>query len=203
MCGVPFCCCPLIVMVAFFVADRSYGWVAARMGSRAPLASPTSLPVVMVMVSVTLSACSAAGEWVHPDRRDTGRPLLPGDGAPPGRPGECSGEDRGIPLSAADCGAGVPLLFASVGRAAGSHGNGLEGGQHGRASQVTQGGRYRSTGLHKQRGCGRRANSQALRQSTSEQKPMAVQLPTELAWTFRCTAFRRVAALRDARRFHR
>ena len=42
----------LIVMVAFFVADRSYVWVAARMGSRAPLASPTSLPVVMVMVSV-------------------------------------------------------------------------------------------------------------------------------------------------------
>lgn len=42
----------LIVMAAFFVADRSYAWVAARMGSRAPLASPTSLPVVMVMVSV-------------------------------------------------------------------------------------------------------------------------------------------------------
>jgi len=41
----------LIAMVAFFVADRSYSWVAARMGSRAPLASPTSLPVVMVMVS--------------------------------------------------------------------------------------------------------------------------------------------------------
>ncbi len=41
----------LIVMVAFLVADRSYGWVAARMGSRAPLAGPTSVPVVMVMVS--------------------------------------------------------------------------------------------------------------------------------------------------------
>jgi STE24 endopeptidase len=42
----------LIVMVAFFVADRSYGRVAASLASRAPLASPTSLPVVMVMVSV-------------------------------------------------------------------------------------------------------------------------------------------------------
>jgi STE24 endopeptidase len=42
----------LIVMVAFFVADRSYGRVAASLASRAPLASPTSLPVIMVMVSV-------------------------------------------------------------------------------------------------------------------------------------------------------
>jgi STE24 endopeptidase len=42
----------LIVMAAFFVADRSYGRVAASLGSLAPLASPTSLPVVMVMVSV-------------------------------------------------------------------------------------------------------------------------------------------------------
>lgn len=41
----------LIVMIALFVAGRSYGWVAVRMGSRAPLASPTGLPVVMVMVS--------------------------------------------------------------------------------------------------------------------------------------------------------
>jgi STE24 endopeptidase len=38
-------------MVAFFVADRLYGRVAAVLGSRAPLASPTGLPVVMVMVS--------------------------------------------------------------------------------------------------------------------------------------------------------
>lgn len=41
----------LILMIALFVAGRSYGWVAVRMGSRAPLASPTGLPVVMVMVS--------------------------------------------------------------------------------------------------------------------------------------------------------
>ena len=44
----------LIVMVAFFVADRSYGRVAAAFGSRALLSSPTSLPVVMVMVSFLL-----------------------------------------------------------------------------------------------------------------------------------------------------
>ena len=44
----------LIVMVAFFVADRSYGRVAAAFGSRALLSSPTSLPVVMVMVSLLL-----------------------------------------------------------------------------------------------------------------------------------------------------
>lgn len=41
----------LIVMVAFFVADRMYGRVAAALGSRAPLASPTGLPVIMVIVS--------------------------------------------------------------------------------------------------------------------------------------------------------
>ncbi len=44
----------LIVMVAFFVADRSYGRVAAAFGSRALLSSPTSLPVVIVMVSFLL-----------------------------------------------------------------------------------------------------------------------------------------------------
>jgi len=44
----------LIVMVAFFIADRSYGRVAAAFGSRVPLSSPTSLPVVMVMVSLLL-----------------------------------------------------------------------------------------------------------------------------------------------------
>jgi STE24 endopeptidase len=44
----------VLVMAAFFFADRSYGRVAASLGSRAPLASPTSLPVVMVMVSVLL-----------------------------------------------------------------------------------------------------------------------------------------------------
>lgn len=42
----------LIVMVAFFIADRSYGRVAAALGSRAQLSSPTSLPVVMVMMSL-------------------------------------------------------------------------------------------------------------------------------------------------------
>ena len=42
----------LIVMLAFFIADRSYGRVAAALGSRAPLSSPTSLPVVMVMMSL-------------------------------------------------------------------------------------------------------------------------------------------------------
>jgi STE24 endopeptidase len=41
----------LIVMAAFFVADRAYPRVAAAFGSRAALASPTSLPVIMVMVS--------------------------------------------------------------------------------------------------------------------------------------------------------
>jgi STE24 endopeptidase len=41
----------LIVVAAFFVADRAYPRVAAAFGSRAPLASPTSLPVIMVMVS--------------------------------------------------------------------------------------------------------------------------------------------------------
>ena len=41
----------LIVMAAFLVADRAYGRVAAAFGSRAPLSSPGSLPVVMVMVS--------------------------------------------------------------------------------------------------------------------------------------------------------
>ncbi len=41
----------LIAAVAFFVADRGYGRVAAALGSRAPLSSPTGLPVVMVMVS--------------------------------------------------------------------------------------------------------------------------------------------------------
>jgi STE24 endopeptidase len=44
----------LIVVVAFFVADRVYGRVAAVLGSRAPLASPTGLPVVMVLVSFLL-----------------------------------------------------------------------------------------------------------------------------------------------------
>ena len=42
----------LIAMLAFFVADRSYGRFAAALGTRAPLFSPTSLPVVMVMVSL-------------------------------------------------------------------------------------------------------------------------------------------------------
>jgi STE24 endopeptidase len=42
----------LIVMVSLFVADRSYSRIGAALGSRAPLSSPTSLPVVMVMVSV-------------------------------------------------------------------------------------------------------------------------------------------------------
>jgi len=42
----------LIVMVAFFVANRSYGRIAAVLGTRAPLSGPTSLPVVMVMVSL-------------------------------------------------------------------------------------------------------------------------------------------------------
>ena len=41
----------LIVMAAFFVADRVYARVAVLLGSRAPLSSPTGLPVVMVMVS--------------------------------------------------------------------------------------------------------------------------------------------------------
>ena len=42
----------LIAMLAFLVADRSYGRIAAALGTRAPLSSPTSLPVVMVMVSL-------------------------------------------------------------------------------------------------------------------------------------------------------
>ena len=42
----------VIVMIAFFIADRSYGRVAAALGSRAALSSPTSLPVVMVMMSL-------------------------------------------------------------------------------------------------------------------------------------------------------
>jgi STE24 endopeptidase len=44
----------LIVMIAFFIADRSYRRVARALGSRAALSSPTSLPVVMVMLSVLL-----------------------------------------------------------------------------------------------------------------------------------------------------
>lgn len=44
----------LIVMIAFFIADRSYNRVARALGSRAALSSPTSLPVVMVMLSVLL-----------------------------------------------------------------------------------------------------------------------------------------------------
>lgn len=42
----------VIVMVAFLIADRSYSRVAAALGSRVPLSSPTSLPVVMVMMSL-------------------------------------------------------------------------------------------------------------------------------------------------------
>ncbi|HTN49149.1 MAG TPA: M48 family metalloprotease [Burkholderiaceae bacterium] len=41
-----------LALAAFFVVDRTYGRVAAALGSRAPLASPCSLPVVVVMVSV-------------------------------------------------------------------------------------------------------------------------------------------------------
>jgi STE24 endopeptidase len=41
----------LIAMVAFFIASRSYSALAALLGSRAPLSSPTGLPVIMVMVS--------------------------------------------------------------------------------------------------------------------------------------------------------
>lgn len=44
----------VIVMIAFLIADRSYGRVAAALGSRAPLSSPTSLPVVMVMMAFLL-----------------------------------------------------------------------------------------------------------------------------------------------------
>jgi STE24 endopeptidase len=44
----------LIVMIAFFIADRSYSRVARALGSRAALSSPTSLPVIMVMLSVLL-----------------------------------------------------------------------------------------------------------------------------------------------------
>lgn len=42
----------LLGLLAFFVVDRTYPRVAAALGSRAPLASPTSLPVVMVMVTL-------------------------------------------------------------------------------------------------------------------------------------------------------
>ena len=42
----------LIVMASFFVADRVYARIAAVLGSRAPLSSPTGLPVIMVMVSI-------------------------------------------------------------------------------------------------------------------------------------------------------
>ena len=41
----------LLAMAAFFVVDRAYPKMAAVFGSRAPLASPTSLPVLMVLVS--------------------------------------------------------------------------------------------------------------------------------------------------------
>lgn len=44
----------LIVMIAFFIADRGYGRVARALGSRAALSSPTGLPVVMVMLSFLL-----------------------------------------------------------------------------------------------------------------------------------------------------
>ena len=47
----------LLVMAAFLVADRVYGRVAAAFGSRAPLSSPTSLPVVMLMVSFLSLLC--------------------------------------------------------------------------------------------------------------------------------------------------
>ena len=40
-----------IVMVSFFIVDRVYKPVASILGSRAPLARPTSLPVIMVLVS--------------------------------------------------------------------------------------------------------------------------------------------------------
>jgi len=48
----------LIVIVAFYVADRSFGRVARALGSRAALHSPTSLPVIMVMVSFLLLLAS-------------------------------------------------------------------------------------------------------------------------------------------------
>jgi STE24 endopeptidase len=41
-----------LAVIAFFVADRAYAHVAAALGSDAPLASPTSLPVLIVMLSV-------------------------------------------------------------------------------------------------------------------------------------------------------
>ncbi|HEX5639228.1 MAG TPA: M48 family metallopeptidase [Burkholderiaceae bacterium] len=44
----------VIVMIAFFIADRGYGRVSAALCSQAPLSSPTSLPVVMVMMSLLL-----------------------------------------------------------------------------------------------------------------------------------------------------
>jgi STE24 endopeptidase len=41
-----------VVVVSFFMADRLYPRLASLLGSRAPLASPTGLPVIMVMVSI-------------------------------------------------------------------------------------------------------------------------------------------------------
>jgi STE24 endopeptidase len=43
-----------LLMVSFFVADRLYPRLAALLGSRAPIASPTSLPVILVLVSILL-----------------------------------------------------------------------------------------------------------------------------------------------------
>ena len=42
----------MLALLAFFLVDRTYPRVAAILGSRAPLANPTSLPVVMVMVAL-------------------------------------------------------------------------------------------------------------------------------------------------------
>jgi len=41
-----------LAVAAFFVADRAYPRVAAALGSRAPLASPAGLPVIMVLVAL-------------------------------------------------------------------------------------------------------------------------------------------------------
>lgn len=41
----------ILAMLAFFVVDRSYAAVARVFGSRAPLASPVSLPVLLFMMS--------------------------------------------------------------------------------------------------------------------------------------------------------
>lgn len=41
----------VLAMLAFFAADRSYAAIARAFGSRAPLASPVSLPIVLFMVS--------------------------------------------------------------------------------------------------------------------------------------------------------